>query len=1024
MNEVSIDLIKSRIRLIVGIIILAVICISALGIVSERRDVIAAAERLAAGYSRALSEHSESAFSEADAMLRELLRELQRKGGLERINQEELYQQMRSQMRDSPQVGTLFIADRQGMMRINSDGFPSRQINVADRDYFRRYLTTPGLDLSFGDPLMSRLVQRRRFNLMRPLNQPGAPFEGLIALGFETRYFQRFFNPASLGLRGLVMLVRNDAVPLVYEPYPKDASLLDFRNSVLFREKLPRSASGVYHARNALTNNEPLIVAYQRLSRYPIVAVVGFNEDDVLAPWTGRALRQSSLTLGLCLVIVILTRLLFSHLNRLKAAQCLVNGQQAQLSIKAAQIDAANDTILQIDAEGRLLHFNQALCRLTGYSEEELTGIRLHDIEPPEFGSRIEPDMEKLKELGPATFESAYLAKNGVVIPIEVHSRIMESEGSPLILNIARDITHRRRVELRERTRLRILERIATDASLEELLVCIVRFVEEECPGALCSVLLADESGTRLRHGAAPSLPDEYNAAVDGLLIGKGKGSCGTAAFLRQRVVVGDLEPHPYWANFQPARDAGLKACWSEPLFSSNGTLLGTIAIYHRVPCLPGEEEILLLESAAHLASIAIDRVRGDESRRLLQEQLRHSQKIEAVGQLAAGVAHDFNNLLTPIIVYTEMLRRGFPEGHPKIRMVDAMSLAAHKASELTQKLLSFGRKQVLNMELLDLNEVIASFGDIMRTTVRESISIDLRLSPGVAQLHADRGQLEQILLNLLLNAQDAIAGTGAICVETGHLVLDDEYARQHPGAKTGPYVLLAFSDDGCGMAEETLGRIYEPFFTTKEVGRGTGLGLSTVYGIVRHHEGCIDVQSRPGEGTRFGIYLPAGSSAILPAPACCAPAAAQHAGGRGRTILLVEDNTMIREMAGELLTSYGYRVFAAETPCRALDMAKLPGERPLDLLVTDVIMPEMNGPDLYARLLESHPGVPVLYISGYTSNLVPNKGTGRQEVEFLAKPFTLEQFLATIGRILGAGSQPGADAAAEPIIAAGHGHE
>jgi PAS domain S-box-containing protein len=504
-----------------------------------------------------------------------------------------------------------------------------------------------------------------------------------------------------------------------------------------------------------------------------LVAVLGFHSDDLPTHWSGLQLKHSTLTLALCLLIVTLTRFLLNNLDRLKAAQCTVDDQQAQLAIKAAQLDACDDAMLQVDEEGRLLHFNQALCRMTGYSQAELAGARLHDIEPPEFVLRIASNMRRLKERGQATFESAFLAKDGSVVPVEVCARMTRSEGRSVVLSMSRDITRRKRGELRERNRLKTLEQIATDGSLEELLTCVVNFVEQECRGALCSVLLADDSGTRLRHGAAPSLPEAYNQAVDGLLVRKGNGSCGSAAFLRRRVVVEELETHPYWKGFQPARDAGLKACWSEPVFSSSGTLLGTLAIYHMEPRLPGEEEILLIESAAHLAGIAIGRVRGDEKRRMLEEQLRHSQRIEAVGQLAAGVAHDFNNLLTPIIVYTDMLRRGIPEGHPQIRMVDAVRLAAQKASELTRKLLSFGRKQVLDRAALDLNEVIGSFLDIMRITVRESISVELRLSPGAAQLLADRGQLEQLLLNLLVNAQDAITGNGAIRVETGHLVLD-----------------------------------------------------------------------------------------------------------------------------------------------------------------------------------------------------------------------------------------------------------
>ena len=549
--------------------------------------------------------------------------------------------------------------------------------------------------------------------------------------------------------------------------------------------------------------------------------------------------------------------------------------------------------------------------------------------------------------------------------------------------------------EARERGRLRVLEQMATGSTLEQLLLSVVDFVEQESPGTLCSVLLADDTGARLRHGAAPSLPDSYNRAVDGIRIARGNGSCGTAAYLRRRVLVEEIDSHPYWQGFQPARDAALRACWSEPVLAPNGTLLGTIAIYRRTPGLPGEDEVLLLESAAHLASIAIGRMQGDERRRALEEQLRHSQKLEAVGRLAAGVAHDFNNLLTPIIVYTDMLRRGLRQEDPQLRMVDAMSQAAHKASELTQKLLSFGRKQPLNATSLDLNEVISSFRDIMRTTVRESIAIELRLSPGAAQLVADRGQLEQVLLNLAVNAQDAIEGTGSIVLETGHLILDEEFFLQHPVAKPGHYVMLALSDDGCGIPAETLGRIYEPFFTTKQPGRGTGLGLAIVYGIVQHHEGCISVKSRPGEGTRFEIYLPAQPGVALPAPSPLPGGVPAPESGRGRTILLVEDNSLIREMARELLAAFGYRVLCAATPSQALELA-LPRE-PIALLATDVIMPEMNGPELYQRLLASHPGLPVLYISGY------GKGEGERhgaEGAVLAKPFTLEQFMARVGEL------------------------
>lgn len=706
--------------------------------------------------------------------------------------------------------------------------------------------------------------------------------------------------------------------------------------------------------------------------------------------WKELHLTQSLIALFLCGLVAVLTRVLLRHLDDLKQTQGVIEGQRAQLEIKAAQIDAAHDVILQVDTDGRLVHFNQALCRLTGYTAEELAGSSLRAIEPPEHAELVEERLALLKERREATFESAYLSRDGREIPIEVHAHLTQSDGRPLILSIARDITQRRRLELREKSRLETLERIATDASLSELLKCVALFVEHEIAGTLCAVFLVDDSGTRLKRHAAPSLPEECDVAMETMQIGHGSR-------FRQRIVEEDLARHPCGEGFD-AKVTGMRSCWSEPVLAPNGTLLGIIVVYHREGRPPGAEDAQVMESAAHLAAMAIGRVRADDGRRVLEEQLRHSQKIEAVGQLAAGVAHDFNNLLTPIIVYGDMLLRLAPEGSPQARMVTSMTVAAQKASDLTQKLLSFGRKQALHMDLLDLNEVIVSFREVMRATARNDIAIDLSLSPGAAKVQADRVQIEQVLLNLLLNAQDAIEGRGSVCLETGHLILDEDFHRVHPVAKPGHYILLAFSDDGCGMAEETLKHMYEPFFTTKEVGRGTGLGLATVYGIVKRHGGCIDVRSRPGEGTRFAIYLPASSSTADPIMASPLRPDISHRPGNGKTILLVEDNALTREVAGELLGSFGYRVLSAEGPSQALELAA--GEAEIDLLATNLTMPEMGGPELYEKLRLSYPLLPVLYISGYTA-YGEQAEPEREEAIFLAKPFTLEQFMARVGEML-----------------------
>ncbi|MDD2852167.1 MAG: PAS domain S-box protein [Desulfuromonadaceae bacterium] len=991
---------KQIMRYLVGIVAI-VVCISVWSMYVQYDNAITSAERQAAGYVRALAEHSESAFAEADRILRDTVHELEREGGAEQFERHALYDLLLKQSEGAPQVGALFVVDNAGNMLVNTNQFPQKPINVADRDYFKHYLNTPGAGLTIGQPVISRLVNRWRFNLMRPLHQTDSGFSGIIAAAFEVSYFKDFLGATSLGPRGRIVLVRDDGMPLVFEPGTDKSYESSLSSTLLFTTKLPAAPSGYYQIAHSTVDNEPRIISYQRLKRFPVIAVVALHKGDVLAPLMSKALFQSIMTIGLCLVIIILSKILFRQMDSLHGSRTEINEQERKLQIKAAQIDAASDAILQLDEHGSLLQFNQALCAMTGYSSEELSGIRLHDIEPPEFSDNISSNIQLLQRNGQMTFESAFICKDGTTLPIEGHARIMISDDQPYILSIVRDISQRKKDAVRDETRLRILERMATGSLLPELLEMIVRFVEQENPGSLCSVLLANENGTHLKHGAAPSLPDQYNAAVNGLRIAQGMGSCGTAAFLKTRVIVEEIDGHPFWKGFKPAQEAGLHACWSEPVLSSNGTILGTFAMYYREPRTPQHEEILFIEAAANLASIAIGKVREEELRQKLEEQLLHIQKIEAIGQLAGGIAHDFNNLLTPILVYAEMAKKGLPAEDPLNRRIDGIISAANKAKDLTQKLLSFGRKQMLNMEIIDLNEVIESFQDILRRTIRENISIDVKLAPGGVILKADRSQLEQVLLNLTVNAQDAISGVGTISVNTGHVLLDDEYARQHHGMLPGSYILLGFMDTGCGMDDNTLHHIYEPFFTTKPVGHGTGLGLATVYGIVKQHEGYIEARSHVGKGTTFLIYLPTTTEGLIQSGMKSISVENDTDHAVSTTILLTEDNIMVREMAVDLLESAGFNVLAAASPQDAQAIEHSFGGN-IDLLLTDVIMPDMNGMELFEILRHRRPAMAVLYISGYTSDMVIHDGTLEESVNFLKKPFTAEQLIERVTQVVG----------------------
>jgi len=390
------------------------------------------------------------------------------------------------------------------------------------------------------------------------------------------------------------------------------------------------------------------------------------------------------------------------------------------------------------------------------------------------------------------------------------------------------------------------------------------------------------------------------------------------------------------------------------------------------------------------------ERNETESEKKLLKDQLNQIQKIECIGRLAGGVAHDLNNLLTPIMGYSQLVKKETVPTSTIFYMADQILQASDKAQILVQQLLSFGRKQRLDMRVVDLNQVVSSFYDILRRTIREDIEIDLHPLAEKCSIRADVNQIEQIIMNLAVNAQDAIGAKGTITIEMAPMYLDDGYARQHLSVKPGRYLMLAVTDNGCGMDEETMEHLFEPFFTTKPVGRGTGLGLATVYGLVKQHEGSIWVYSEPGKGCTFKVYFPIVNEKVAQDEAVAVQQVQFSADNC--TILLVEDNKMLRCMVRDLLTNYGFEVIEAEGAEQAMNLAE---GRSIDLLVTDVVMPDLSGPELHERLLLQYPGLIVLFMSGYTDTVIVNHGVPGSGVNFIQKPFSVDSFLLKVEGLL-----------------------
>ena len=397
--------------------------------------------------------------------------------------------------------------------------------------------------------------------------------------------------------------------------------------------------------------------------------------------------------------------------------------------------------------------------------------------------------------------------------------------------------------------------------------------------------------------------------------------------------------------------------------------------------------------------------VRDITERVRLEEQLRQAQKMDAVGRLAGGVAHDFNNLLTVILGRSDLLAELVPEGTPARRAADLIQATARKASSLTQQLLALSRKQVLQRRVLDLGAVVAGIEPVLRRLIGEDIEVSVARDPGPAWVAGDSSQLEQVVLNLAVNARDAMPHGGRLALATRSLELDEAFVRRHPAARPGPHVMVSATDTGHGMDAETRARIFEPFFTTKSTGKGTGLGLATVYGIVKQHDGYIAVDSAPGAGTTFVVYLPRVEAPAPEAAVDAAPAARGGAdAGATRTVLVVEDEEAVCDLAVDILGVAGFHVVSARSPEAALvTSAEHPGA--IDLLLTDVVMPGMSGRELAERVAGSRPDTAVLYMSGYSAEALGHRGVLDPGIALLVKPFTPASLVQAVRTALAARS-------------------
>jgi PAS domain S-box-containing protein len=419
-------------------------------------------------------------------------------------------------------------------------------------------------------------------------------------------------------------------------------------------------------------------------------------------------------------------------------------------------------------------------------------------------------------------------------------------------------------------------------------------------------------------------------------------------------------------------------------------------------PCIAYAVAVHDESGAIGLRGIVVDigeQVRLRQQKEQIEAQYHQSQKMEAVGRLAGGVAHDLNNMLSPILGYAELLLNDFSTGDARIKSVQAIQRAGLKARDLVRQLLAFSRKQALEVQVADLNQVILSFQQLLRRMIREDIEIQLALTPRIPPVQADVSQIEQVIMNLAVNAQDAMPEGGKLSIETSAVELTDLAAAGQHDVPPGVYVRLVLRDSGHGMDDAIRTQIFDPFFTTKEKDKGTGLGLATVYGVVKQHGGSIHVDSEPGKGAAFNIYLPARTTAA--ADIAEQPATSDSDDPRGsEVVLLAEDDDEVRTLAVNILMRQGYRVQAVSNAAECLRLIDTHGLNP-DLLVTDVIMPDMNGKALFQQVAQRCAGIKVLYMSGYPADVIGQHGVLEPGIAYIQKPFSVNGLATKVREVL-----------------------
>ena len=738
---------------------------------------------------------------------------------------------------------------------------------------------------------------------------------------------------------------------------------------------------------------------------FGVQSAVGMRSEDLLPParaalWTplyNRALSEGAFRVEFSLVDGRTLELAFNRIvqdgetmgisvfgkditERKTAERRLLDAERQYRDM----FDGALEGIYRVSLEGKYLAANSALAKMLGYESAQEGVSTITDAArqvwlDPNERSRVVRLLEEHEVV--RGYECQWKRKDGTAVWVSFNGRkVCGKDGRALYIEgFIEDITERKRADEKLRESERQLRTVLETISLAGVML------DRQGNITLCNDFLLALSGWKReevlhRDWFELFLPSEIRGRIREIFLDTiGSGEIPT--HYQNEIITRSGERRLVDWNNTVIRDPG-------------GQIVGVASI--------GEDITELKRAEAEKARI--------------EDQLRQAQRLESVGRLAAGVAHDFNNLLTVINGYSRLLLDSLEAGDPLRDDLEEIHRAGERAAGLTQQLLAFSRKQILQPRVLDLNRVVGEMRPMLARLMGEDVEVCVQLQAEATTICADPHQLQQVLMNLAVNSRDAMPHGGKFSIETGFVEWGESQVQSRPGAQAGPYVMLAVRDTGVGMNEETLGHIFEPFFTTKGVGKGTGLGLSTIHGIVEQSGGYVEAESELGCGTTFKIYMPR----VVDAQADSGRPEAVPASGGKETVLVVEDQAEVRRYTAIALKAYGYQVIQAENADEALLLGERESER-IDLILTDVVMPSLSGRELADRLRERWPGMKVLFMSGYTDDTMVHHGVLQKDVEFIQKPFSPAQLAIKVREMLAAPGGPAGMVVADDEAGGGH---